>query len=95
MAYPGSDNQVRFTLNDEEIRRRQEYRSSHPATWNFRDVLSQVLRQGAQRLLVEAIEVEEFLAEHAGQRGEAGRQRVVRNGNCPSARFRPASAVSP
>lgn len=52
---------------------------------NPRDVLSEVLRQGAQRLLVEAIEaeVEEFLAEHSGQRDEAGRRRVVRNGYLP------------
>ena len=32
VAYPESDNQIRFTLNDEEIRRGQEYRSPDPST---------------------------------------------------------------
>mgnify|MGYP000900013453 CR=1 FL=1 len=48
-----------------------------------RDVLTEILRTGAQKLLAEAIEqeVEAYLAEHVGERDAAGRQLVVRNGH--------------
>ena len=51
-----------------------------------RDPLTEVLREGAQRLLAQAIEteVEAFLAQHREVRDDAGRQRVVRNGYLPS-----------
>jgi putative transposase len=50
-----------------------------------RDVLTDVLRQGASRLLAQAIqaEVAAYLAEHAHLRDDAGRQQVVRNGSLP------------
>ena len=49
------------------------------------DVLTEVLRQGAQKLLAEAIaaEVTEFLARYQALRTAEGRQRVVRNGRLP------------
>ena len=49
------------------------------------DVLTEVLRSGAQRLLAAALEaeVDSYLAGYADLRDEAGRQLVVRNGHCP------------
>jgi transposase-like protein len=51
----------------------------------FRDALSDVLRQGAQRMIREAVEAElaGFLKEHAAERDASGRQAVVRNGYQP------------
>ncbi len=50
-----------------------------------KDVLSDVLRQGAQRMLVQAIESEvaEWIEVHASVTSEAGRRQVVRNGYLP------------
>jgi putative transposase len=55
-----------------------------PAT-SSRDVLSEILRQGAQRMLAEAIEaeVEEWIEGHKGMRDGQGHRRVVRNGYLP------------
>ena len=49
------------------------------------DPLTEVLRQGARKLLAEAVEAEvaAFLAEYENERDEQGRQRVVRNGYLP------------
>lgn len=49
------------------------------------DVLTEVLRQGARRLLQQAIEaeVQAYILEHAEQRDEAGHRLVVRNGHRP------------
>ncbi len=46
------------------------------------DILSGVLRQGAQRMLASAIEAEvaEWIERHAGVVDENGRRQVVRNG---------------
>jgi putative transposase len=50
-----------------------------------RDLLSAMLREGAQRLIVEALQVEfeEFLSQFVGQRDEHERAAVVRNGFQP------------
>ncbi len=50
-----------------------------------RDVLTEVLRHGAQRMLIEAIEneVAEYIEAHAGQQDADGRRLVVRNGHMP------------
>ncbi len=50
-----------------------------------RDVLTEILRQGAQRMLTMAIEteVEEYLAEHCRQLEQNGHRLVVRNGYLP------------
>ena len=50
-----------------------------------RDLLSTMLREGAQRLVAEAVQAEfdEFLARFAGQRSQDGRAAVVRNGFQP------------
>lgn len=50
-----------------------------------RDVLTEILRQGAQDLLAAAIEneVQEYLAQHADQLDQAGHRQVVRNGYLP------------
>ena len=50
-----------------------------------RDMLTEVLREGARTLLAQAIEAEvaEFLAGHAEQRDARGRVRLVRNGYLP------------
>jgi len=50
-----------------------------------KDVLAEVLRNGAQRMLTAALEaeVESYLAQHAKARDDAGRKLVVRNGRCP------------
>ena len=49
------------------------------------DVLTEVLRQGAQKLLTEAVEAEVacYIEAHAGQRDERGYRLVVRNGTKP------------
>jgi transposase-like protein len=49
------------------------------------DPLLSALREGAQRMLISAVEaeVEAFLALHSGETDEAGRRRVVRNGHGP------------
>jgi putative transposase len=50
-----------------------------------KDVLSDILRQGAQKMLAQAIEaeVQEWVEQRAEQRDEHGRQQVVRNGFLP------------
>jgi putative transposase len=50
-----------------------------------RDVRTEVLRQGAQQLITQAIEteVEEFLRPYHELRDEAGRRQLVRNGYLP------------
>ncbi|MFQ5930240.1 MAG: transposase, partial [Acidobacteriota bacterium] len=50
-----------------------------------KDALTEVLREGAQRLLAEAVdaEVESFLEEYQELRDKHGRRRVVRNGYLP------------
>lgn len=50
-----------------------------------RDDLSALVREGAQRLIAEAVhsELEEFLASFVGQHDESGRAGVVRNGYQP------------
>ena len=55
---------------------------SNPA---FRDELSDLARQGAQRIIRQAVEAElmGFLEEHAAERDAAGRRAVVRNGYQP------------
>lgn len=58
----------------------------NPAVPNeVRDALTEVLREGAKKLLAQAIEAEvaEFLAGHAVERDASGRMRLVRNGHLP------------
>jgi len=51
-------------------------------TWS---VLEQTLREGARRMLQQALELEvaEYLEKHSGQRDENGKQMVVKNGYNP------------
>ena len=48
-----------------------------------RDVLTEILRDGACEMLAKAIEIEvaEYVAEHAAERDQAGHRLVVRNGH--------------
>jgi putative transposase len=57
---------------------------SLPAT-SSRDVLTDILRDGAQRLLTQAIEAEvaDWIASHAHVTNQAGHRQVVRNGHLP------------
>jgi len=50
-----------------------------------RDVMTEILRAGAQKMLAEMIhqEVEDWLAQRANLRDEQGRRQVVRNGYLP------------
>ncbi len=50
-----------------------------------RDILTEVLRKGAQDMLVTTIEAEvnDYIQEHAELRDETGRRMVVRNGYMP------------
>ena len=50
-----------------------------------RDALTEVLREGAQKLIAEAVQVEleELLEQYEGQQDGQGRQRLVRNGYLP------------
>ena len=51
-----------------------------------KDILGEVLRQGAQQLLAQAIEAEvtEWIEKHAHLRDDAGHRHVVRNGSLPT-----------
>lgn len=51
----------------------------------FKDYLTEVLRQGARNLVLQAVEAEfaSFLQDHADKRLEDGRKRVVRHGHLP------------
>jgi putative transposase len=51
-----------------------------------RDVLTEVLRRGAERLLAQAIdaEVDDWIGRHAASQDGCGRQAVVRNGHHPT-----------
>lgn len=51
-----------------------------------KDILNEILRQGAQKMLGRAVEneVAEYLGRHADQRDEDGRRLVVRNGSLPA-----------
>jgi putative transposase len=51
----------------------------------FADLLTEVLRNGARSLLVQAVEAEvaDFLRQHADKLTEDGRRRVVRHGHLP------------
>ena len=51
-----------------------------------RDILTDILRQGAQEMLAEAIEneVAEYIARYAHLRDDRGRRLVVRNGHLPA-----------
>ena len=55
-----------------------------PAT-SSRDVLTDILRDGAQRLLSQAVEAEvaDWIASHAHVADQAGHRQVVRNGHLP------------
>ena len=54
-----------------------------------RDALTEVLREGAQKLIAEAgqAELEELLDQYEGHPDEQGRQRLVRNGYLPQREF--------
>ena len=49
------------------------------------DPITDILRQGARKLLRQALEaeIEFFLSQHADLKDESGRQRMVRNGYLP------------
>jgi len=57
-----------------------------PSSTLANDPLLAVLRDGARRMLMQAIEaeVEAFLAAHAGDADAQGRRRLVRNGHAPA-----------
>jgi len=57
-----------------------------PMSISSRDVLTDILRQGAQKMLAEAIEneVAEYLERHACLRDDHGHRLVVRNGHLPA-----------
>ena len=59
---------------------------SEGASTKSRDVLTEILRQGAQKMLAMAIENEvvEYIAEHENQRDACGYRLVVRNGWLPA-----------
>ena len=64
---------------------------SRPGASVTDDPLLAVLREGARRMLMQAIEaeVETFLADHGGLVDEQGRRRLVRNGRAPERQIQP------
>ncbi len=58
-----------------------------PQPGAFTDFLTEILRNGARALLIQAVDVEaevaEFLAKHTDLKTETGQQRVVRHGHLP------------
>ena len=71
----------------EQIRAIDEQRQGNVPVGQIgpKDVLTQILRQGAQRMLAVAIEteVEEYLTQHREQLDQDGNRQVVRNGYLP------------
>ena len=65
--------------------RKPSHAVAHPDRISIDDPLTEVLRAGARRLLVEAVEVEvsAFIAEHADLVEGSGHRRVVRHGYLP------------
>lgn len=59
--------------------------SESSASNEVRDVLSQILRDGAQKMLQAATqkEIDEYLQDRSGIVGEDGRRLVIRNGSLP------------
>jgi len=49
------------------------------------DQLTEILHQGARKLLAQALEaeIEQFISQYAGLKNDLGRQRIVRNGYMP------------
>ena len=79
---------------DHQLQKKEEYAMSKDNVLALRnpgiasevsDVLTQVLRDGAQQMLARAIEAEvaEFLERYRFDNDDAGRQRMVRNGYLP------------
>jgi hypothetical protein len=63
----------------------------------FKDQLTEILRQGAQRLILEAVEAEftTFLESHGHERLEDGRRRIVRLGICHKGKWSQALGAYP
>src|SRR5262249_53218057 len=71
----------------------EEYPAMNESTTDIRivplptgqDVLTEVLRDGARKMLAQAVaaEVAAWIADHAHLKDESGRQQVVRNGHLP------------
>ena len=68
----------RYAMNDNNITKLVQ-------PGEFDDHLTEIVRNGARRLLAQAVEaeVEQFLAAHAHLKTEKGLQRVVRHGYLP------------
>ncbi len=66
--------------------------SAHP---DLAAGLDEIVREGARRMLAAALEaeVEAYLAAHAGERDEAGRRLVVRNGHARPRRVTTAAGA--
>src|SRR5438477_2810324 len=89
-AYSGCD---LFDFNP-AANKAKEYATMEDSTTNAnvlplpqsRDVLTAILRDGAQRMLTRAIEAEvtDWIETHALERDEGGRRQVVRNGHLPA-----------
>jgi putative transposase len=62
-----------------------QYRIEERAQDEGKSYLDELLREGARKLLQEAIEneVTEYLEEHRGRRTDAGHRAIVRNGHHP------------
>ncbi len=68
----------RYTVSKDNV-----FQLIQPGT--FSDQLTDILRDGARTLLIQAVEAEvsAFLAKHANLKTGGGRQRVVRHGHLP------------
>jgi putative transposase len=57
--------------------------SGHEAGQDSSSLIDEIVREGARRMLAEALqaEVDASIAAHAAERGENGRRLVVRNGS--------------
>jgi len=91
-AYLGCDSAILFARHGQEYATMKQLIESVPQPLALTpgptsgDLLGQILHDGAEQLLAQAIqaEVAEHLARHAGERDPAGRQQVVRNGYAPT-----------
>lgn len=81
------------SISTQTANKAKEYATMQDSTTNVnvlplppgRDVLTAILRDGAQRMLTQAIEAEvtDWIQTHALERDERGRRQVVRNGHLP------------
>ena len=84
-AHPAEIDGVEDTEISSGVMRHEQQYDSSISRYKNSDGLTELLRQGARRLIHEAVEaeLEAFLEQHRERHDKAGRQAIVRNGYLP------------